>query len=105
LLIAVLLLVACGSDDLAKAIKEERENFEIHDNIDNIFAVDSFTTVWKIEDHILFDEELDSDSLFFYTDQYLMDEDKYESLTEEEQNLVMVTSGMVRKVLDNEYKD
>ena len=102
ILVALLLITACGTSAEEKAIEEERNNFKIHENIDNLLGVDALTTVWKMQDDFTKKEEADTDSLFRFTDTYLMED--YESLNEQEQAIVMKTSGMISKFLDERYK-
>lgn len=96
----IIMLVACGND--VNTIKEERENFEFNERIDTILGFDALFTVWEIEDEFLEEKDADTDVLFRFTDTYL---DKYESLNEQEKAIVMKTSGMIRKFLENEYKN
>lgn len=101
LLSFIVLLIGCS----AKATVDDRDDFTIHGNIDEILAFDSLTTMWDIEDYLLFDEEFDEDALYRYTDTYLLDEDEYDSLTDEEQSIVKLTSGIVSKFLRDTYKN
>lgn len=99
--ILFLFTVACG----AANDKDHRDNFDIHDNISDIFAVDALTVVWKLEDTLVYEEEINNDDLLYFTDQYLLDEEAHEELENEEQNLVMKTSGMISKYMRGEYDE
>lgn len=100
LLISIFLIACSNTTD-----KGHRENFKIHDDIDNMLALDALSVYWKIEDDIVYDEDVETDDLFIFTDRYFTDEEKFESLNEFEQNLVMKTAGMISKYFRGEYDD
>ena len=100
LLISIFLIACSNTTD-----KSHREDFKIHDDIDNMLALDALSVYWKIEDDIVYDEDIETDDLFIFTDRYFTDEEKFESLNELEQNLVMKTAGMISKYLRGEYDD
>ncbi|MFU0790663.1 MAG: hypothetical protein ACFWT6_11990 [Virgibacillus proomii] len=108
-LISIVALVSCQTDqEKQQEAKEEKRNEAIltmNDELDFILATDSFVNVWDIEDHILYDEEIDEESLFMFTDEYIMNQEKFDSLNEEEQNLVMSTGLIINKFLKDEYED
>lgn len=102
LVFATALLIFAGCN---KKVDNDRDDFVINENIDNLIGADSLNVLWKIEDHLLNKEELNEDTLFDFTDMYLVDESKFESLNQEEKNIVMATSGIISKVLRSEYDD
>ena len=104
LLVAAMFLVACGSDDEEVDIREE-EATSINENMDAILATESLTDVWHIEDYIYDEEELDVDRLFRFTDEYIMDEENFESLNGYEKGLAMKTSAIITKTIKGKYED
>ncbi|KNE19053.1 hypothetical protein [Virgibacillus pantothenticus] len=108
-LISIFILASCQTEqEKEQEVKNEERNKAIttmEEKLDAILAADSFTRVWDIEDHILYDEEIDEENLFMFTDDYIMDQEKFESLNQEEQNLVMSTGVIINKFLNDEYKD
>lgn len=103
ILMLALLLAACGS----KYDKEkEREIIDsINENIEGSFATSILTDVWHIENHVYDGEELDEDRLFEFTDENVMDREKFNSLNGYEQGLVMITSTLITRSIAGEYKD
>lgn len=109
-IILILFLAGCFTSEEEKErekIKEVRNESVgiINDNIDYIFATESLTDIWHIEDHILFDDDVDEDRLFRFTDTYVIDEEEFESLNEYEQGLAMKTSLIITKCLKGKYED
>ena len=105
ILFSILFLFACASNESdIKEIRNEQVK-SINENMDNLFATDSLTDIWHIEDHIYFGEELDVDRLFRFTDNYILDEEAFESLNGYEKGLAMKTSVMISKTLEGKYED
>lgn len=105
ILFLILFLFACASNESdIKEIRNEQVK-SINGNMDFIFATDSLTDIWHIEDHIYFGEELDVDRLFQFADNYILDEEAFESLNGYEKGLAMKTSVMISKTLEGKYED
>ena len=105
ILFLILFLFACASNESdIKEIRNEQVK-SINENMDFIFATDSLTDIWHIEDHIYFGEELDVDRLFRFADNYILDEETFESLNGYEKGLAMKTSVMISKTLKGKYED
>jgi hypothetical protein len=104
----IVLLVGCENStenvDEKKEFRNEAAS-SVNENMDYAFATDSLTDIWHIEDHIFDDEELDEDSLFHFTDEYIMDGENFESLNEYEQGLAMKTSAIISKCIEGKYDD
>ncbi|MBO1005620.1 hypothetical protein [Pseudogracilibacillus auburnensis] len=116
---ALLLITACGNktatldkDASAEEQPEEETIKEFRDemllkknkNIDVAFAMDSLFNVWDMEDFLIEEkEEINKDTLFEYMDEYIMDEEAFESLNEYEKGLAMKTSVIITKFLKGNY--
>lgn len=101
LVVIVFMLATCG-DSEEDDIREE-EATSINENMDAILATDSLTDVWHIEDYIYDEEELDVDRLFRFAEEYVLDEENFESLNGYEKGLAMKTSTMITKTIKGKY--
>lgn len=106
-LCAIFLTSCVTANEKVDEKQEFRNNIahNINDNIDYILATDSLTDVWHIEDHILEGEEIDHGRLLRFTDTYVMNEEKFESLNGYEKGLVMMTSAIISKYFNGKYED
>jgi hypothetical protein len=94
---AVLFVVGCNSQ--AEETANEEVELTVHTNIDDDIARDSYQIMRKIEKAIEEDEKPDTDVLLDYSDKYLTGyNDGDIDLTEEEVELVLITSLMVVKL-------
>jgi len=91
LLIAVFLLSACGN------------NPEVNENINKEIAKESEEIVLSIEEGYSGTKEIDNDVFFKYTDDYFMDEEKFNSFNGYEKGLVAKTSIMTVNYMKGRY--
>lgn len=80
-------------------------SYSVNENIDFVFATDSFTDLWHIEDYVMDGEVLDSDRLFRFTNTNIMDEEMVESFNDYEKGLAMKTSVMITKSIKGKYDE
>lgn len=106
LIVASFLLAGCGNGESEKDNDIRNEVVSnVNENIDTLFATESFTDVWHIEDYVIDGEYLDDDRLFRFTDTYIMDEEMFESLNDYEKGLAMKTSIMITKSIRGRYNE
>lgn len=106
LIVASFLLAGCGNGESEKDNDIRNEVVSnVNENIDTLFATESFTDVWHIEDYVIDGEYLDDDRLFRFTDTYIMDEEMFESLNDYEKGLAMKTSIMITKSIRGRYDE
>ena len=80
ILIAAMFLMACGNSEEEPVDIREEEATSINENMDAILATESLTDIWHIEDYIYDEEDIDVDRLSRFADEYIMDEENFESL-------------------------
>lgn len=98
LIAALVLLVGCG-DQTNNVNADEGEELTAHINIRDEIIGDSYQVMRIIDKAVDADEKPDNDVLFDYTDKYIDGYDN-QNLTDEETELVMMTSLMVLRIDD-----
>lgn len=104
------MIVARGLNKVEKK-REDREEqrkemyLNASENIDHVIAVDTFLNISSMEDNIMFGIELNRDSLLLFTDEYVMDIEKFTTLNHEEQNLVMKIGTITNNFLKGNYDE
>ena len=95
LILTVLFLIACNTETTNNGEVELSAHINIRDEI----IGDSYQVMRIIEKAVDKDEKPEMDILFDYTDKYLYDYEN-QNLTDEEYELVMITSLMITRIDD-----
>lgn len=103
LLPILLILAACG--DSEEDIDREDAIKKANDNLGGVLLTNSITKIWHIEDYMRGREGLDSDKLFRFTDEYIINQDSYDDLNGYEKGLAMKTAAMITKSIEGRYDD
>lgn len=103
----LLLLVGCGGElsDEEKGKEEKTDMIASMHNDYGVMGTDALSVLWNIEDDVTGKGEYSETTLFHFTDEYLLNEDRFNKMSDAEQNVVMHTSGMVSKFNRGVYED